>query len=268
MCRLFISLDPNESFHELNKYYNNSETKQMIHGFGIGEYTNNNWKFNKSLSRLYKSPIYEEFINENTNEKEIIVAHARQIYTRELPKNEIDKYYTPLNVHPFQYKEFWLAHHGNLFLEQNHIIYRFQTNINLQLFISKINELCKNHIHKSLNKFGNTDSEMMFYLFLSLYRKNNEGTERSIMIKSFIEMVEIINEYSFINVSNLLIANRNYIIIANIYKTNTPEIKPIYLYKKENTFCSTRLDKLYTKISLNTFFIYNINTGNIKSYSI
>lgn len=271
MCRLFISLNLKNSIDELNKYYNHRETKQMVHGFGIGKYTHNKWNFDKDINPLYKSPLYNEFVDKNNSG--IIVAHARQIYVKELSNDELDKYYTIHNIHPFQYKDFWMAHHGNLFLEKNNHNYRFQTNMNSLDFTIKINDIYSKFIDKSFNIKGNTDSELMFYLFMSLYKENakhRKFTERSNIIHSFIEMVEIIKKYGFINMSNIIIANGKYIIISNIHIPSSyqPNIEPIYLYKKSLTFCSSKLDTTYKKIPINTYFVYNIITGNIKSYSM
>lgn len=273
MCRLFISLNTKNSIDELNKFYNHRETKQMVHGFGIGKHTHNKWKFEKDINPLYKSPLYNEFVDK-TNYG-LIFAHARQIYVKELSNDEIDKYYTIHNTHPFQYKNFWMAHHGNLFLEQNSIMQRFQSNIDSLLFITAVNDIRAKHINKSFyNKIlGNTDTELMFYLFLSLYNKQlNVLSQRSKMINSFKEMIQLISQNGFINISNILIADENYIIIANIDISNTDNpltmIEPVRLYLNNLSFCSTKLDKTYSIVQENTFFVYNIKTRNIKSYSI
>jgi predicted glutamine amidotransferase len=147
MCRLFISFNRNNLL-ELQKFYNHRETKQMVHGYGLGKYTNK-WCFVKGVEPLHSTSIFDKFIK-NADNINIVTAHVREIYDNVLTNAEFNIQYTIANTHPFQCGSWWLSHSGDIFLEQNSKLHTFQSNHNKPLFIEKIDDIRDNHIHKSL----------------------------------------------------------------------------------------------------------------------
>jgi len=128
MCQLFITLDTTNSITLLEQFFTLSETKSLNDGYGIIIKNNNNWIVNKSVNPPYIDKTYKTLLKSN-----IIIAHLREIYKKNMTKNAIKNEKIIENTHPFSYQNIYFMHHGDLFVEDSNTIKRYQ-NIIKNLF--------------------------------------------------------------------------------------------------------------------------------------
>ena len=151
---------------------------------------------------------------------EIIISHARTILKDDLNEDLIKKEKCMENTHPIFYKNQLFMHYGDLML------FHENTFINHQRHKGKFEEQTKvlrNSIDKDmLNEIkGSTDTEIMFYLFLSIKNKlqqNLKLEEHDLIIRSLLTLNNLIEEVKLINRSNIIYACGDFVLIAKIKK--------------------------------------------------
>jgi predicted glutamine amidotransferase len=251
MCRLFLSI---KSKNILNKLY--SFLSQSVHlqkytpllnnyrdgtvhkdGFGLA------WYKNKQIE-YYKSPLlYTEDSNINnviSNLKSnIIFGHVRQ-------KTESNTCYD--NTHPFYYNNQIFMHNGKIkdFNQNKEIIFKY---INPKYLI-----LIK----------GYTDSEVLFYLFLTINDNLlNPKLAMKIIFKLFKKLdIEL--------TANIIYANENIILVTRylVYNQNNYKEKQIppslYIDYSDGIIISSEpLSNNWELIKENTIFIIDIKNSNL-----
>ena len=120
---------------------------------------------------------------------------------------------------------------------------------------------------------GKTDSEIMFFIFLSFqkeFSKRKDICKEDILVLSFLEMIKIVERSGFTNRSNIILSTNNNVLVARISKKNGMLNKdPIDLYMnhdlKDGIVIST--DKIIphaSNIQPNTLFVFDNITKLIK----
>lgn len=178
-----------------------------VDGFGIG--------FLKEEFVVYKNPVppnHDKNIIELSKhlQSNLVLGHIRAV---KCPRKSIISYE---NCHPFYDDGFLMMHNGLIkdFIYKKHEIFK---KIN-DKYISRIN--------------GQTDSEMIFYLFLSFLESNNPKD----IIKSFNKTINyLMNIYKGVISANIVISNKHYSIISRFINTNE-EPPSLYYQIKEGEF--------------------------------
>lgn len=287
MCRLFFSFTNNSRNNEpkrlLLNFFDKCEQQQINDGFGVCWYNNHEWHHYKKPIHYRDDPhIFRKIDNISSR---IILAHSRNINKEEVSKEHVIKERSLENTHPIQYKDYLFMHHGDLLLETEKGLLGHQRFKYKLEFKEKI-KLLENHIDKELfkNMKGSTDSELLLFLYLSFEKQlkkeneeNNFSTEE-IMLKSFKNMIKLIEKTNLVNRSNIILAVDGYVLIAKIAKNNSQfkTIKELDLFidnskekEKEELIVSTiKLTPTAENMKPNTVIIMNHKKKLIQSFKL
>jgi predicted glutamine amidotransferase len=285
MCRLFFSFTNNAKNNEpkrlLLNFFDKCEQQQINDGFGVCWYNNHEWYHYKKPIHYRDDPhIFRKIDNISSK---IIIAHSRNINKEEVSKEHVIKERTIENTHPILYKNYIFMHHGDVLLETEKGLLGHQRFKSRSEFKEKI-KLLENHIDKELlkQKKGSTDSELLLFLYLSFEKQlkkeneeNNFSTEE-IMLKSFKNMIKLIETTKLVNRSNIILAVDGYVLIAKIAKNNSQfkKIKELDLFmdnskekEKEELIISTiKLSPTAENVKANTVIIMNHKKKLIQSF--
>ena len=221
----------------------NYNSKLNIDGFGVA------WKnyFDDKKLILYKNSLP---IHQDHNLKDLSKTIKSNLFIFHLRANLL-KCVSPLtylNCHPFIYKDISFVHNGCIFnfIKIKHMLYDGINN-NLKPLI-----------------LGNTDSEIIFYLFLTYYKQTNDE------VKSLLYLINFINQLKFENKNIEILLNLG--ITLGYYPnekciflrySNSNSITPLSLYynKKENIICSEPInnDESYNIFPTNKILVLNKN---------
>jgi predicted glutamine amidotransferase len=282
MCRLFFSLTKNYRNNEAKRlllnFFDKCEQEDINDGFGICWYKDHQWQ-------AYKKPLhYREdphiFRKVDAISSKVIIAHARNINKESVSRYHITKEKCIENTHPILYKNHLFMHHGDLLLETEKGLLGHQRFRRLPEFKQKIKQL-RSQIDSELIKDmqGNTDSEILLFLFLSIQKKIEQNepdmTREKIILNSFLEMIQVVEKSQLINRSNIILAVNGYVIIAKIL--NNPsrfkKITELNLFveskNKEEIVASTmKLTSDSENLKKNTVLLINHKKNIFHSYKI
>ena len=280
MCLILIALDNPNAEILLEKFMAKSTPYDLRHGYGILHKNNKEWVSCKTTEPPFVDKQYKTLENPSN-----IIAELRRIYSFNVDCHHIENEHTIVNTPPYVYKNMYFMHQGHLLVPESGIIREFQMYYKTPAFQTKINKLMtiigrdlSKHIH------GNTDSEMWFYLFVHHLLKNkSQKHSRDQIANAFINSIHDIESAGFQNNSNIVFAHENYIMFANIYRTdhifstiygtggkNTyGDIANLYADVNEGlTVCSTRLKPSYQRIKQNKIYIYNLLSKKLSEHDI
>jgi len=277
MCRfifLYKCKDAKDKMIEfLQKKYTHEHATES--SYGVAWYECGEWNEYKSIVSSVEDPNYSEVI-EKVN-SDILILHVR--YILHMPKHEYIKENIIENAHPFFYKDYVFVHTGDLFYSPlNGDLLRYQSNKNHPEF-KKITKKLFDHISPRLKKEikGKTDSEIMFYLMLTVEKQLQqvEGlSKEKLFLYSFIKTLQIIDYYSLENISNFFFANDKYAIIANIIK-KTPSNKrnklDLYMNHSHNgeiTASCKKIKDSCKEVKENNIYLLHISTGVLHHYQL
>lgn len=257
MCQLFLSIRRKNTRSLLQKFLKKSETENLKDGFGISWISDDHWRTYKKPFAAFKDSRIPDI------ESELVLAHLRYIDKDEMTKAEVKDEIGLQNTHPFTYKNWVLAHHGDLFfnicgkLERFHVCRREPS---VQSSVSKLYQFISTK-HQKLIK-GDTDSELLFHLFLSILENldlTEKKDEKSNIIHSFTKMMDILKKNKIENSSNFILANGDCILIANVYSNNTTlPLKRVDLFMDDidgTLISSSKMNTNSKKIKGNSVFI-------------
>lgn len=205
-------------------------------GYGFLFFQDNKWSVYKS-SLMYKDDINKKFIQKRIIESELLVGHIRATkyhFADDICYN---------NTHPFWYKNNFWVHNGSA------------TPLDYKLFKSQINKKYLPHIK------GKTDSELMFYIFLTILDKNVN------LIKSwkiFLNLLEsFYQNYQIIISANLVYCNSETIIVSR-FINNNEDPPSLYFDSNKLIISSEPITDNYQIIDRNTSLFVDISTKNIE----
>lgn len=249
MCRLLLLIDKKFDENIIKKFINQSITKKNTpgikynydknyhkEGYGFAWRENNKWKLYKNEKCFKEDDNFKNIIKDITkktnNDNNVLIGHIRSNKNLPFKKN----YY---NTHPFKYKENIWCHNG---------------------IIDNFLEFKKNHIKniksdyiKNIN--GTTDSEFMFYLFLSQLN-NNSLHDLNICIINFFKILEKYNKKIS---ANIIYSNNNYTLITRYINSNN-ECPSLYYSLNESILISSEpLTKNFEIIKNHTGVIIDNN---------
>jgi len=279
MCIIFIALDNPNAESLLEKFMSKSTPYDLRHGYGILHKNSKEWISSKTTEPPFVDKLYKT-VAKSSN----IIAHLRRIYTYNVDCRHIEAEHNIVNTQPHVYKNMYFMHQGNLLVPESGTIRKFQMYYKTPSFQVKINKII-NIIGPSLSKQiqGNTDSELWLYLFVHHLLKNkSHKLSRDQIAAAFTNSIHDIESAGFQNNSNIVFAHENYIMFANIYKTDHifstiygtgerihMDVANLYADVSDGVaVCSTRLKPSYQKIKQNKIYIYNLLSKKLSEHDI
>ena len=247
MCRLILIIG-NINIEYINKFLNQSINKKNTpyldskydvdyhkNGFGLSWIDKKKWIIYK-LEKCFTEDKNIKYIINNIK-SEILVGHIRAI------NNNTKQTY--FNTHPFQFNNNIWCHNGSI--------------SKLEIF----KEESKNIINENLLKFinGNTDSEYLFYFFLSIYTKKEtlNYSELDKLINTTIEFFSILNKKKYRISANIIFSNENNTLITrfvNVKNNAAPSLYENYINDTILISSEPILEK-FKLINNNTAIIYD-----------
>ena len=226
MCKLFFSLNNANYINNLKQFLEQTFTPPIsTDGFGISWFENNKWRFYKNQNSYNNDMIVNNVIS--NIDSMCIIAHIRHI----CPQCANISYN---NTHPF-------VHNNNIFIH-NGVIEDFDKNKILKYIDNKYIDYIE----------GNTDSEYIFYLLLTLKDKYKH---KLIMKNLFIILKKISKKFY----ANIMFADKKYIIITR-YAWGGEPIKLYYNKNNNGVLITTEpLTKKYNMIPVNKVLLYKFN---------
>ena len=211
---------------------NKRDFNYHLDGYGFIFYIDGKFSLYKS-SLMYKNDNNFCFIKNKIKKSNLLVGHIRAT------KTEFNDNICYNNTHPFWYKDNYWCHNGSIFPfnEKDLIIF--------------IDDKYKKNIK------GNTDSEILFYIFLTIKDKLNNTKESWIY---FFKLIKNLNS----NISaNIIYLNNNELFISRFI--NNDEIPPsLYFDENELIISSEPITNNYTLIDPNSFIQYYIKDKKIE----
>jgi predicted glutamine amidotransferase len=279
MCKIFFTYKSRHSKELLQKFLETSITEKWKDGYGISWWKKHQWN-------TYKQPMFyshdQNYQNvfDNIDTTNVIAAHLRYILTKDIPEHKVIKEKAVENTHPFEHENNIFLHRGDLFVENNKDLLLHQTDYESPVFTSRMQKLDKYMSAEYRRKIiGNTDSEILFYLFLSIVDKVTANksslstpniSKKKILLHSFHTMMKLLVMHNIETSSSFLFSDGDLLLASNIYINHSSKyIKPLELYidtKDGITISSIKLNSRYRDFGMNKLLLLNLNTGNWKTY--
>jgi len=213
-----------------------------------------------------------------TIDADIIVSHIRNIYHENMTPVQITDELQPHNIHPFIFGDCIFMHHGDLFMDYNNDLNAFQLNHMSVQFKKSISTIMMHILPKYKKRIkGKTDSELMFYLLLSIQKSlidTKTYTDESALVQSFYILNEIMKHVGISNSSNIFLSKGDLIIVAKIYKnvSNHDMNKPNFYYHEDELsgmlFSNVKLVPDAQDVEKNTLYLINSKTNNMCVYRL
>lgn len=222
MCRLLLLINIQNPTHSIQSFLSQSERKtkntpgvnntydyiQHKDGFGFAWMTpTNKWKIYKSPLIYKDDPQLEKKLETTVIQSDIIIGHIRH---KTIGNVNIQ------NTHPFYYQNQVFFHNGKIWNFEKHV----------RPIRQHIAQKYLSHIK------GDTDSEHLFYLFLSYKddfystKKESKETELRELMQSFFDFLENLNIQLL---ANIIYANQQFVIITR-YTIGTKYKSALSLY--------------------------------------
>jgi predicted glutamine amidotransferase len=279
MCRLFLSINSSNPEKQIRTFFDLSLETTCTHGYGIAYIKNKNFRIYKQPVQHIEDPCFSHNIKKMVGK--VYVAEVREILKNGINKSVFSKNLILENTAPFQYKNNIFMHHGDIFVNcsidgKNELLF-YQKHRDQPCVIKKMNCIKKyipNELQREIK--GNTDSEFLFFLFLSIYEKQKNNfnglEEETNLLTSFYCMLQILQQYKIEQHSNIIFSNGDFIIAANICDTKNPEIiKPCDFYMDKTDgllFSCLKCTDASDLVQPNTIHIINVKTGSCTYISI
>jgi predicted glutamine amidotransferase len=270
MCQLFLALDvTSDAIALLSQFFAQSKTKPLKHGYGIVTRQSSGWVAYKSTTTPVIDTAYNTIVESN-----IIIAHLRQIYTKNMTAIEIKNEQILTNTQAFNHNNIYFMHHGDLFIRGSNEMLRFQQSYMTKEFQTCIQKL-KSVLSKILlrNIHGNTDSELIFHIFLHFfYAKDKPEKILSNILTAWRKTLKLISDTGFQTASNFAIVIQNYVLFSNVYHNSSGvSLKQVDLYvsiDEDFIACSSKIIPSMKLSERNRTYVYNILSKNLHIFDI
>ena len=253
MCRILYSLyQPNteeliwkflrQSDH-LEKYTPGIDSPANFHthteGFGLAGIKDKKWSVYKTAT-LYRDVPNMAEIAEKMAEHPLVIGHIRRSTMA-----------TKRNNHPFHYRNHVFLHNGHLADYQSH----------RSVFLRKVPPAFRAHIK------GDTDMEIMFYLFLSIIEKQEMSV--SALRESVQQMFREVSSVSVRYNANVIYGNPEYSLITR-YSHGKIDSPSLYLNmtRKGLLITSEPVSRKFLIIPDKTLIVVNHRTLDINAFRL
>jgi predicted glutamine amidotransferase len=209
MCRLFLSIRNTNTKQKMYDFLNQSTHPKkftpdidnhrdlLFHEDGFGfAWFDKKWKIYKNPFVYHEDPNLENRINHM--KKEIVIG---QIKNNDFAKNLRHD----INVHPFIFENHVFVHNGYIDDFKKHRAFLIK-----HIDQSFLNEIC-----------GDTDTEILFFMFLSILKKN----KRASLQKSMNELFQIFQKNKIELSANFIYANDKEVLITRYIYYNKKDYK-------------------------------------------
>lgn len=287
MCKFFFSYHHKKSKKLLRDFLKHGNSENLEYGYGIAWPSDSGprngpsdsgpiWETHKCNCFHMNDPNSNKIINGINST--IIVSHIRNIYHENMTPAQITSELHPHNIHPFICGDSIFMHHGDLFMDYNNDLNAFQLNHDSIHFKSAISKLMT-YIHpRYINRIkGETDSELMFYLLLSIQKSlidSKDFVGEAALVQSVYILNELMQLVGISNSSNILISKGDFIIVAKIYKNNSKhDMKnPNFFYNEDERggilFSNVKLVPNVHDVEKNILYLINKKTNNMCAYRL
>lgn len=275
MCKLFFSFRYPNTKKLLQDFLHQGNTEHLEYGYGLAWQQNNDWKTYKCNCFHLTDPNSKKILADI--DSSIMLGHIRNIYHENMTPKQLCNEIRIENTHPFQYKDNIFMHHGDLFLDYNNDFKNYQLGHDDAPF-KKALKTIRSHILPEFRKQikGTTDSEILFYLLLSLQKTlmDKQGMDKKLAsISSFYALSTIIDSVGISNSSNIIFSNSEYAFVAKIYKNNS-EMKlknpDFFISEKKDAvlFSNYKLKNTMNKVNKNSLYVIPLNNTLDKNTEI
>lgn len=282
MCRILYSLNQSNSEYKIRRFFSHSKSLRtefpVMDGYGLAGYNERTGKW-----AMYKSALSPDAdpssstLAKRMSVHPLVIGHLR----RQLPSNPAKPAIE--NSHPFYYKNRVFLHNGQ--------IIGVHTPESRQWFLQNILPEYHSHIR------GLTDTELMFYLFLTILQRKEQSScdlpppplkkkelfERGcfnankfdLLRDSIRELFHMLDAKFQMYIANIVYADKEYSIITHVMKNESAKDRrqnPMYLNHPVNNkgflFSSEPISKNHEPVAMNTFYIVNHLTGEYQMHVI
>jgi glutamine amidotransferase len=206
-------------------------------GFGLAGFDNGKWTVYKNQRLYHEVENLAEIVKKMATHS-LVIGHIRKMDTT---------YSTAIreNTHPFYYRNHVFLHNGYL---KNYAVHRHELRRHVSPYL-------RTHIK------GDTDTETMFYLFLSILRKREMGVET--LVESVQELFRMVASIVPAYNANIIYGNKEYSLVTRF--SHGPQDPPsLYLNrinKKGVLITSEPVSRIYSIIPKNTVVVIHHATG-------
>ena len=256
MCRIFYMLNRTNTKSKINKFLMQSEIEPVAkdgHGLAALNSITHKWRvYKSSMKESNRSEIMHLF-----SEYSLVIGHIRRTM---LPL--MREYGVKIeNTHPFYYRNHVFLHNG-MFENANSYAHRkwFKANILPDLW-TQIK--------------GDTDSEHVFYLLLSIIQNQNqnqklEHEELNNAVQICFRLLYNAFDKFF---ANFIYANKDYSVVGRIEKNATIENKrnaTLYMSKEKNKilFSTLPLNNKQTLVEWGVIYVIHNHSAELHKYEI
>jgi len=223
MCKLFFSFHYPHAKTLLKDFLNRGNSEHLQYGYGLAWQHDNSWKTYKCNCFHMTDPNSKKLMADIKSN--IVVGHIRNIYHENMTPEQICDEIRMENTHPFQYKDAIFMHHGDLFLNYNGDLKNYQLGHSDAPFKKAMKKVSSHILPEFLKQIkGTTDSEILFYLLLSIQKtlvENEKLNKKEAIIASFFVLSSILNSVGMSNSSNIVFSTSDYAFVAKIYQNNS-----------------------------------------------
>lgn len=275
MCRIFYSLNQSNLEKTIDVFLSQSigsdakRFKSALDGYGLASLSaSNKWAVYKTPASPLDDPKIKDKMARLSNASKLVVGHIRNAMNHHSPKPAIE------NTHPFYNKNRIMVHNG--YFDGAHL------NKTRKWFYANILPEFHSHIK------GKTDTELFFYLFLSIFERRKWIYGDIDMLKGkgcsnptkFDELKDAVSEcFRIIDgkfdhyVANFIYADKEYSVVARFSKNATEEDNWTHpLYNQEGgtkmLFSTEPILSSHKLMKWGTFYVINHLTGEHYRYKL
>lgn len=250
MCRILYLLHQPYTKTKLNTFLLHATTKPVAldgYGFAVQNSATKKWRIYKTQLAPQEDSDMAEVIDDFSSYP-LIIGHIRNANVVNTPKETTAKYE---NTHPFYCKNRVFLHNGRIenAYQPRHLQW-FEANTLPELWA---------------NRKGNTDSECLFYLLLSImekYKGDNEELQELERRDVVQECFRLLDQQFDIFVANFIYADKDYSIVGRLMKNATKtDIANNKLYvsstevKRRIAFCTEPIGEDMSLVKWGTIYI-------------
>ena len=242
-----------------------------LDGYGFASMSHlHKWSIYKTTSSPFEDPKMDEVVDRISNNL-FVIGQIRDAQTANTPKSHIK------NTHPFYYKNRVFVHNGNL------------KNAHLRDVRKLFYERISPEFHKSIK--GETDTELLFYLFLSVLKTREwiygdvdmlkgHGCRTPTKFEEYRDAVrecfKIVGEICPEHIVNFVYADKEFSVVGRISKNATEKQKrlnPLHIHpavptKSQILFSSEPVNGSGKMVKWETFYVINHLSGEYHEFSI
>lgn len=258
MCRIFYSLNQPNMESKIMRFLKQSDHLEKTtpgldsasdyhthpDGFGLAGFDNGKWTVYKNPRLYHEVENLAEIVKKMATHS-LVIGHIRKMDTT---YSTVQKE----NTHPFYYRNHVFLHNGYL---NNYAVHRHELRRHISPYL-------RTHIK------GDTDTETMFYLFLSILRKREIGVET--LVESVQELFRMVASIVPAYNANIIYGNKEYSLVTRF--SHGPQDSPSLYLNRINErgvlITSEPVSRSFRLIPKKTMVVVNHRTGEIYTQSL